>query len=202
MQSEFSLRTLDYYETNAESFRDHTLDHDVSQNVRALLSAIVGSAPLRILDFGCGPGRDLRVFKDLGHDPIGLDGCERFVEMARAYSGATVWHQDFLALSLPSATFDGIFANASLFHVPSDSLARVLGELNAALKWGGILFCSNPRGNAEGWSGNRYGCHFELERWLSYFEAAGFELVHHYYRPEGLPISQQPWLAMVLRRAA
>jgi len=200
MHSESSLRTLGYYEANAVAFRDNTIDHDVSQNVRALLSAIDGAAPLRILDFGCGPGRDLRVFKDLGHDPIGLDGCERFVEMARAYSGATVWHQNFLALSLPDATFDGVFANASLFHVPSDSLARVLNELRAALKARGILFCSNPRGNAEGWSGDRYACHFELDRWCSYFEAAGFELEHHYYRPKGLPHSQQPWLAMVLRR--
>jgi SAM-dependent methyltransferase len=200
MQTESSQRTLGYYEANAAAFRENTIDHDVSQNVRAMLSAVEAPAPLRILDFGCGPGRDLSVFRALGHDPIGLDGCERFVEMARAYSGATVWHQNFLALSLPEAMFDGVFANASLFHVPSDSLARVVGELRAALKVRGILFCSNPRGNAEGWSGERYGCHFELDRWLSYFDTAGFELVHHYYRPEGLPHSEQPWLAMVLRR--
>jgi SAM-dependent methyltransferase len=197
-----SKRTLGHYAANAVVFREKTIDHDVSQNARALLNAIEGQAPFKILDFGCGPGRDLRAFKQLGHNPVGLDGCSQFVEMAQSYADAAVWHQDFLALSLPPARFDGIFANASLFHVPSAELPRVLSELRLSLKPRGVLFCSNPRGNDEGWNGERYGCHFELNRWLAYFNDAGFELVHHYYRPEGLPNSEQPWLAMVLRRVA
>ena len=154
----------------------------------------------KILDFGCGPGRDLHAFRCLGHEPIGLDGCKSFVEMSKSLSGVDVWHQDFLALSLPSGHFDGIFANASLFHIPSLALPRVLSELRSALKPRGVLFCSNPRGNDEGWQGERYGCLFELERWVGFFRGAGFELAHHYYRPEGLPREQQPWLAIVLRR--
>lgn len=199
MQTESSVRTLGHYEANAVTFREKTADHDVSQNINALLTALDAKPQLSILDFGCGPGRDLRAFQDLGHHPTGLDGCARFVDMARACSGAPVLHQDFLALSLPEAFFDGIFANASLFHVPSHALPRVLGELKRALKIRGILFCSNPRGDSEGWQGDRYGCHFELERWLEFFNAAGFELLHHYYRPEGLPFAEQHWLAMVMR---
>jgi len=202
MPADTSERTLGHYAANAFVFREKTIDHDVSQNIRALLNAIEGQAPFNILDFGCGPGRDLRVFKELGHDPVGLDGCSQFVEMAQSYAGARVWHQDFLALSLAPALFDGIFANASLFHVPSAELPRVLSELRLSLKPRGVLFCSNPRGNDEGWNGERYGCHFELDRWLAYFNDAGFDLVYHYYRPEGLPNSEQPWLAMVLRRVA
>ena len=117
MHEETSRRTLRHYETHAREFRDGTLDHDVSQNVNALLAAIEGPGKHRILDFG--PGRDLVTFRKLGHHPVGLDGCERFVEMARANAGVQVWHQDFLSLSLPSETFDGVFANASLFHIPS-----------------------------------------------------------------------------------
>jgi len=131
MQPETSLRTLEHYESNAVVFREQTIDHDVSQNVRALLGSIEGTAPFKILDFGCGPGRDLNTFRDLGHQPTGLDGCESFVEMSRASTGVDVWHQDFLSLSLPSDYFDGIFANASLFHIPSLALPRVLGELRA-----------------------------------------------------------------------
>ena len=89
-----------------------------------------------------------------------------FVEMARAESGCEVWHQDFLALDLPAERFDGIFANASLFHVPRAELPRVLRELHAALKPAGVLFCSNPRGsNEEGWNGGRYGVWHDLEAW-------------------------------------
>jgi len=200
MLSDSTARTLRHYEANAQSFWEGTSTHDVSQNVDALLSAIEGTPPFEILDFGCGPGRDLRAFQALGHHPIGLDGCESFVAMAKAHASVEVWHQDFLALSLPAEHFDGVFANASLFHVPSECLPRVLGELRASLKWNGVVFCSNPRGNCEGWRGDRYACHFELERWLELFRAAGFDPIRHYYRPEGRPCAQQPWLALLVRK--
>ena len=61
-----------HYEENAETFRIGTQDHDVSQNIAALLDALPTDRTLDILDFGCGPGRDLRVFKALGHRPVGL----------------------------------------------------------------------------------------------------------------------------------
>jgi SAM-dependent methyltransferase len=193
--------TLDDYNRNAEGFREGTRDHDVSQNIQALLRHIRGSAPFTILDFGCGPGRDLRAFNRLGHCAIGLDGAESFVAMARADSGCEVWHQDFLALDLPAGRFDGIFANASLFHVPRQELPRVLRQLHAALKPGGVLFSSNPRGgNDEGWSGNRYGAWHDYETWKALLEGAGFEALEHYYRPAGLPREQQPWLASVWRK--
>jgi SAM-dependent methyltransferase len=203
MTSETSQRTLRHYDANAESFWQGTRDHDVSQNIDALLSAMIGPPPLRILEFGCGPGRDLVTLVARGHQAIGLDGSPRFVEMARARSGCEVWVQDFVELDLPPGYFDGIFANASLFHVPSKHLARVLFELRDTLKPGGVLFFSNPRGeNEEGWSGERYGCYFDLERWRSLLTAAGYDEVDHYYRPAGRPRREQRWLAMTWRRGA
>jgi len=160
-----------------------------------------GKPPYRILDLGCGPGRDLKGFKDLGHEPIGLEGAERFVEFARKYSDCEVWHQDFLRLQLPVEHFDGVFANAALFHVPSQELPRVLQELRATLKPGGVLFSSNPRGNnEEGWNGERYGVYYDFERWRELATAAGFVEISHYYRPPGLPRAQQPWLASLWRK--
>ena len=196
-----SAGTLQHYESRAESFRDGTRDHDVSQNIEALLRNIPGEPPFTILDLGCGPGRDLAAFAARGHVAVGLDGSPRFVEMARADSGCEVWLQDFLALDLPACRFDGIFANASLFHVPCAELARVLGELHAALKPGGALFCSNPRGdNEEGWRNGRYCVWHDLESWRRWVTQAGFVELEHYYRPPGLPREQQPWLATVWRR--
>jgi SAM-dependent methyltransferase len=195
---EISRRTLEHYEQGAASFWEGTRDHDVSQNIHALLEAIRGEAPLRILDLGCGPGRDLRAFQLLGHLPTGLDGSAAFVRMAKSLSGAEVWHQDFLALDLPGEGFDGVFANASLFHVPASEIARVLAELHACLRPGGVLFASNPRGqNEEGWNRGRYGAYHDLEQWRRFVRQAGFREVKHYYRPEGLPREQQGWLATV-----
>ena len=195
-----SSRTLEHYERNAGLFRDATWDHDVSQNIAALLRHIRGDPPFRILDFGCGPGRDLAALTRLGHHAIGLEGAAGFAAMARAASGCEVWEQDFLQLRLPTAHFDGIFANASLFHVPSQELPRVLRELHATLKPGGVLFSSNPRGmNEEGWRSARYGVHHDLPAWRSFMTAAGFSEIEHYYRPAGLPLDQQPWLASVWR---
>jgi SAM-dependent methyltransferase len=195
-------RTLEHYERNAQAFFAGTIDHDVSQNIDALLKAIEAAPPFTILDLGCGPGRDLKTFAALGHTAVGLDGCASFVDMARSFSGCEVWHQNLLQLDLPGSMFDGIFANAVLFHVPTAQLPRALGALHAALKPGGVLFSSNPRGNnEEGWNGARYGSYHSFDAWERYLKAAGFVHLHHYYRPAGLPREQQPWLASVWRKA-
>jgi SAM-dependent methyltransferase len=194
--------TLQHYNERAESFWRGTRDHDVGQNITALLEAIEGDPPFTILDFGCGPGRDLKVFAARGHVAVGLEGAAELAAMARAHSGCEVWEQDFLKLDLPQRHFDGIFANASLFHVPAQELPRVLRELRASLKPGGVLFASNPRGdNQEGWSSGRYGAYHDLETWRRYMSGAGFVELSHYYRPAGLPREQQLWLASVWRRA-
>ncbi len=196
-----STRTLQHYSERAAQFWEGTRDHDVKQNIEALLRHIRATPPFRILDFGCGPGRDLAAFRALGHEPVGLEGSPPLAAMAREHGGCEVLEQDFLALKLPACSFDGIFANASLFHVPSEALPRVLGELHAALTPDGVLFSSNPRGsNEEGWNGGRYGAYHDLAAWRAFLEAAGFVELEHYYRPPGLPREQQPWLASVWRK--
>ena len=195
--------TLEHYNQRAEDYWEGTRDYDVSQNIAALLQYIEGAPPFTLLDFGCGPGRDLKVFAELGHVAIGLEGAARFAAMARAHSGCEVWQQDFLKLDLPDNRFDGVFANAALFHVPGQELPRVLLELHATLKPGGVLFSSNPHGhNEENWNRGRYGAYHDLETWRRYVSAAGFIELTHYYRPAGLTREQQPWLASVWRKSA
>ena len=194
--------TTGYYDRSAKDFWGGTRNHDVSQNYAALLDAIEGDPPHTILDLGCGPGRDLRYFRSLGHEAIGLDGSKEFAAMARRYANCEVLHQDFLAMDLPECRFDGIFANAALFHVPGQELPRVLRQLWDSLKPGGVLFCSNPWGNdEEGWRGDRYSCFYHPSTWREYVTAAGFTELNHYYRPHGLPRHKQPWLATVWRKA-
>ncbi len=199
--SRISAATLAHYDQQAEQFWQGTRDHDVSQNIESLLAHIEGAAPFHVLDVGCGPGRDLMTFTRMGHVAVGLEGSPSLAAMARRHSGCEVLEQSFLALDLPSGHFDGVFANASLFHVPSQELPRVLSQLRAALKPGGVMFSSNPRGaGQEGWSGGRYGAYHDIDAWRAYMTAAGFVELTHYYRPAGLPLAQQPWLASVWRK--
>jgi len=101
-------RTLAHYEKNAESFWAGTQGHNVSQNIEAFLQALPKEKSLDILDFGCGPGRDLATFKALGHHATGLDGSPVFCQMAHIHSGCSTLHQQFLNLDLGEASFDGI----------------------------------------------------------------------------------------------
>ena len=153
------------YGGKAESFWENTKDHDVSQNYAAFLAPFNGKKGLDILDFGCGPGRDVMYFKSLGHNPSGLDGTLEFCQMARDLTGCPIFHQSFNDLKLEENSFDGVFANASMFHVPSHNLDKVLKDLHKALRKGGILFTSNPRGDEEGWSSPaRYGNFMQFEK--------------------------------------
>ncbi len=195
--------TVAHYDARAEVYREHTLDHDVGQNRAALLDAIDGPPPHAILDLGCGPGRDLRHFRALGHEAVGVEGSPRLAAMARAHARVPVLVQDFLALDLPEARFDGVFTNAALFHVPSRAMPRVLADLHAALRPGGVLFSSNPRGNdEEGWADDRYCGFYRLRTWRRLMRAAGFAELGHYYRPPGLPRREQGWLATLWRKPA
>ena len=197
-----AAQTVAHYEQRAEAFREGTRDHDVSQNVAALLRHIAGPAPFTILDLGCGPGRDLQTFKDLGHVAIGLDGCAAFrrdgahADAAAKYGDRTCWRWPFR----PDA-----FTASSRTQCCSTCRARSCRacsrQLFDALLPGGVLFSSNPRGdNVEGWNQGRYGAWHDLAGWRRFVSAAGFVELEHYYRPAGLPREEQQWLATVWRR--
>ena len=130
-----------------------------------------------------------------------VKGAPSAAALARAHSGCEVLEQSFLQLDLGSQRYDGVFANAVLFHVPSQVLPQVLRQLQACLRPGGVLFSSNPRGDGqEGWNGERYGVFHDWPSWRALVTEAGFDELDHFYRPAGLPREQQPWLASVWRR--
>jgi len=199
---EISEITIGHYDRVAEDYWHGTRNHDVSQNYEAFLTAIERNPPYTILDLGCGPGRDLRYFSSLGHEAIGLEGSKALVAMARSHASCEVLNQNFLEMDLPENRFDGVFANASLFHVPSQELPGVLTDISKTLKSRGVLFSSNPRGNnEEGWGHDRYSCFFDFETWREYALRAGFSEIQNFYRPAGQPRHKQPWLATVWRNS-
>ena len=133
-------------------------------------------APLDILDVCCASGRDLVTFTKMGHSAVGLDGVPAFCKMSRELSGCEVWEQDLSALDLPCGRFDGIFANACLFHLPRVALPAALAAFYQALRPHGILFVSNAHGfgeDKEGWTSGRtpstrsYVCWLSEETWVA-----------------------------------
>ncbi|MGI0490696.1 class I SAM-dependent methyltransferase [Alkalinema pantanalense CENA528] len=197
--------TIAEYQTTAESFKTGTWDHDVSQNRQALVAAMPRN-PGRILDLGCGPGRDLVAFQIDGHEVVGLDATPAFVAMARQVANCEVWQQTFLDLQLPANYFDGIFANASLIHVPRSEMVRVLRDLERSLVPQGAIVMSMVRGDGEGFShrptGARYVVGWEYDSLTPCLEAAGLQIVEHYYRPPNAPPEAQNWLAIVAQKVA
>ncbi len=190
--------TFDSYGNRAKTFWERTKDHDVTQNYDAFLKLFGDRKGLDVLDFGCGPGRDIAYFKSIGHNPVGLDGTREFCEMAREMTKQPVLQQTFNNLELEENSFDGVFANASMFHVPSENLHKVLTDLHRALRPNGVLFMSNPRGDEEGCATpERYGNFMQIDKSLEYLEKAGYRILDHYYRPPGLPREEQNWLAIV-----
>lgn len=207
---EATRATLADYGAVAPAYAAGNMDHDVSQNIEALLAPLRSrAAPLDLLDVCCASGRDLVALTKRGHRAVGLDGVPAFCEMARELSGCEVWEQDLAELDLPAERFDGIFANACLFHLPSAALPAALDTLRAALRPGGVLFVSNAHGfgeDKEGWTqgrvegGARYVCWQSEGTWCATMQTAGFVELDRYYRPAGQPRERQPWFATVWRK--
>ena len=212
-----SAATIADYDAVAAAFDAGNKDHDVSQNIDALLGSIAagragdalggaaGTERPIIVDLGCAGGRDLIALTARGCEAWGVEGSPAFCELARrAAPGCTVLEQDFVDMDLPAETFDGAFANASLFHVPSESLPDVLRRIFESLKPGGVFFASNAHGfgeDKEGWTDGRtpstrsWVCWLSEATWRRYCEAAGFTFLHSYYRG-----SSKAFLATVWRK--
>ena len=157
-----SAATIADYDAVAAAFDAGNKDHDVSQNIDALLGSIAagragdalggaaGTERPIIVDLGCAGGRDLIALTARGCEAWGVEGSPAFCALARrAAPGCTVLAQDFVDMDLPAETFDGAFANASLFHVPSEALPDVLRRIFESLKPGGVFFASNAHGFGE-----------------------------------------------------
>jgi SAM-dependent methyltransferase len=152
--------TVDCYNTHGENLRTETKDRYGERLHTTFLGALgLPSKGKRVLDLGCGPGRDSVRFQSLGMVATALDGSSTMAEMARDNGCETVLLQDLHDLDLQDASFDGIFAKRSIFHVYSPLLPKVLRQLWCALDDGGVLFSSNARALDELFAGDHDGIH-------------------------------------------
>lgn len=153
MSSEATTSTLGYYNANASSFCSDTLDVEFS----ALQDAFARHVPAggRILDLGCGSGRDTRAFLSRGYQVVAVDGSEELCTIARRVSGADVVHATFEEFE-PEGRFDGVWACSSLLHVPKGELVPLIKKYADHLRPGGVFYLSFKYGEFEGWRNGRW----------------------------------------------
>lgn len=146
-------KTLSYYENNANAFIKNTINAEFTQTQDEFLELMPDNG--LILDFGCGSGRDSKYFLEKGYRVEAIDGSEELCKLASEYTGIEVKHEMFSDLSSESR-YDGIWACASILHLPKDELKDVLGKMVRALKDKGYIYTSFKYGNFEGHRNERY----------------------------------------------
>lgn len=168
------MNNTNYYNENASKYITDTIDADMSPVRNRFLSHLPqpwgrrhevtegaegNDVGVTILDAGCGPGRDVKAFKDSGFDVYAMDASESMVEHCRSIIGDNVKHAAFQEYTT-EIKFDGIWACASLLHLTPEELPVVIIKFTGFLKPGGLFFMSFKYGNENYIKDNRYfNCH-------------------------------------------
>ena len=158
--------TLQYYAENFQAFVGGTLSADMSEARQFFLQIIPEHA--RILDFGCGSGRDTKAFLNLGYQVDACDGSAELCRIAGEVTGIQIRQMLFQDLD-DIAVYDGICACASILHLPKRELKTVLDKVAAALKDHGVLYTSFKYGTFEGMRGGRYFTDFTEDSLREFF---------------------------------
>ncbi|MGF6559734.1 class I SAM-dependent methyltransferase [Erwinia aphidicola] len=136
----------DYYQLHAQRFFSETVDVDMSELYRPFVAHLKPGA--RILDAGCGSGRDAKAFREMGYEVEAFDASAELVELARQHTGLPVKQMRFEDVT-EVERYDGIWCCASLLHVPLAELPGVMTQLSKALKPGGVWYLSFKYGCGE-----------------------------------------------------
>jgi len=163
-------KTLEYYNQAAQDYTADTINADVSELYAFFLKHLPANA--YIMDLGCGPGRDSKYFLDNGYRVLSVDGSQEFCKLAAQLTGQDVLCQIFENIDY-TEEFDGIWACASILHVPMSSLPKVLANISCALKKGGYFYASFKYGEYEGDRNGRYFTDMTEERFGKLIETIG-----------------------------
>lgn len=159
--------TLRYYQNNADAFAANTVDVSMDEIRTMFLDELPKGA--YILDLGCGSGRDAKAFLEMGCRVDAADGSQELCKKASALTGLPVKCMLFGELDAVHV-YDGIWACASILHLPKHELAEVLCKIAAALKAGGVLYTSFKYGDFEGMRNGRYFTDFTEDSLKAFWE--------------------------------
>ena len=194
-----SETTLRYYDDNAVTFSSATMMADMGGNRRRFLRRLPENT--RILDFGCGSGRDAKAFLEEGYTVEAIDGSAELCRIASDYTGIEVKQMQFRELDAESV-YDGIWACASILHLERVELAEVLKRIGRALKPGGVLYTSFKYGSYEGMRNGRYFTDFTEETLAEFWKSASsLEIVETWITQDVRPGREsERWINLLARR--
>jgi 2-polyprenyl-3-methyl-5-hydroxy-6-metoxy-1,4-benzoquinol methylase len=191
-------KTLDYYNQNANTFFEGTVSVNFKEVQDKFLKVLPGK---KILDFGCGSGRDTKYFLDNGYDVTAIDGSIELCKKASKYTGIKVKHMLFQELD-EKDTYDGIWACSSILHLNKEELKPVLLKMIEALKKHGIIYTSFKYGDFEGERNGRYFSNFTIESFKEYVQDITSIQIEEYWLSGDVRKGreEEQWLNLILRK--
>ena len=199
MPSDRIMNTHNYYQTNAKRFFDDTVHLDMENIRQAFLELIPEHG--KILDAGCGSGRDTLNFIKNGYEVVAFDFSEEMVKLASEHTGQTILNISFEDISFDDE-FDGVWASASLLHVPKKSIHTAISNLARSLKRNGILYSSFKYGENEINKNNRLFNNYTEFTFKSLVDSIGsLDLIRHWKTEDNRPERKgEFWLNVLLLR--
>lgn len=192
------METLDYYSENAKYFSEGTKDIDFIEIQERFLQYLKSGS--RILDFGCGSGRDTRYFLSKGYQVDAVDGCAELCTIASEFTGQPVMQMLFHELS-STDTYDGIWACSSLLHVPYKELAGIFNKVASALKDKGIFYSSFKYGEYEGIRKGRHFTDMTEAKLIELLHGANlFEIKELWITKDVRPDREEEWLNVIMMK--
>lgn len=192
-------KTLKYYNENAQSFASGTVSVKFTEVQDKFLEKLNPDA--YILDFGCGAGRDTKYFLSRGYQIDAIDGSEQLCRIASKYTGIKVRQMLFQELD-EKEKYDGIWACASILHLPKKQLREVLENMYAALKSEGWIYTSFKYGKFEGERNGRYFTDFTTDTFKEFIhDMHGFKIEEHWITGDVRPgRGEEKWLNLLLQK--
>lgn len=168
--------TADYYDEHATTYAEATIGLDMADLYQPFLHRLPVNA--RILDAGCGPGRDTKAFENMGYTVSAFDASGEMVALARKHGCSEVHHATFKEFSTPNfgMRYHGVWACASLLHVPLTELASTMEKLGGWLLPGGVLYCSFKEGQGEVMVDGRHFTFIDHQTLVELAESAEFDV--------------------------
>lgn len=193
------FNTLTYYNQNAQSFAAATISADMRACQDRFLKTLFPTA--RILDFGCGSGRDTKYFLSQGYTVEAIDGSEELCKIASAHAGIPVKQMLFQELN-ETEKYDGIWACSSILHLPRKELADVMRKMTTALKPNGIIYTSFKYGTFEGERNGRYFTDMTEAAFADFLQdIEGLTTEEQWLTPDVRPgREEEKWLNLILRK--
>ena len=191
-------RNVDYYNKNADAFFQGSVNADMSYERNKFIRLLPENA--KVLDAGCGSGRDSKAFLEYGFEVVAFDASEEMCKRASKYIGQPVMNMRFEDMSFDN-TFDGIWASASLLHVPMGELPAVMLRMGEAIKLGGYMYASFKYGDGTKMRGERRFSDFNERSVVPLFENAGFTIVYNKVGADNRPGREnEMWVSVIAKK--